>query len=279
MLGGRLGSTRPCDALDGDGTSVYYAQEYLNPGQGLTIAAVYPEGTFDDVQPLLIERETFFSQMGSPGVLAAGVIASILAGLAGYYGTVWWRRDERFAGITPGTLPAEGTEPEIGRAPMRESAAVQFTPPAGVRPAELGVLRDGVAFAKFHAATIVDLAVRGHVSIEPTGLKNWRLSRLEEPGDALTEYEEQLLDAVFLDEDPRLDALSRARKALVKAALRWADVYERGLPPTPGVAVSGHSHQDHLVMLHPRSPSGSKRDRDLRVHRLRARDGAATRGP
>ena len=228
---GRVGSTRPCDALDGDGTSVYYAQEYLNPGQGLTIAAVYPEGTFDDVQPILIERETFFSQMGSPGVLAAGVIASILTGLAGYFGTVWWRRDERFAGITPGTLPAEGGEPEIERAPMRETATVQFTPPDGVRPAELGTLSEGVAFPKFHAATIVDLAVRGHVSIEPTGIKNWRLSRLEEPGDDLTEYEEQLLDAVFLDEDPvRLDALSReARKALVKAGSALeTDVVEHG---------------------------------------------------
>src|SRR5699024_11257163 len=115
--------------------------------------------------------------------------------------------------------PADGGEPESERAPMRETAAVQFTPPAGVRPAELGVLREGVAFPKFHAATIVDLAVRGHVSIEPTGIKNWRLSRLEEPGDDLTEYEEQLLDAVFLDEDPvRLDRLPRhARTALVKA--------------------------------------------------------------
>src|SRR5699024_11168771 len=179
----------------------------------------------------LIERETFFSQMGSPGVLAAGVIASILTGLAGYYGTVWWRRDERFAGITPGTLPAEGGEPEIERAPMREAATVQFTPPDGVRPAELGTLSEGVAFPKFHAATIVDLAVRGHVSIEPTGIKNWRLSRLEEPGDDLTEYEEQLLDAVFLDEDPvRLDTLSRdARKALVKAGSALeTDVVERG---------------------------------------------------
>src|SRR5699024_450218 len=90
---------------------------------------------------------------------------------------------------------------------------------------------EGVAFPKFHAATIVDLAVRGHLSIEPTGIKNWRLSRLEEPGDELTEYEEQLLDAVFLDEDPvRLDDLSRdARKALVDAGSTLeTDVVERG---------------------------------------------------
>src|SRR5699024_5298564 len=134
---GDPGSTDPCDGLDGDGTSVYYEQTFLDAGQGLTIAAVYPEGTFDNVQPILIERETFASQMGSPGIIAAGVAASILAGAAGYFGTVWWRRDERYAGITPGTLPAEGGEPEIERAPMRETAAVQFTPPDAVRPAEL----------------------------------------------------------------------------------------------------------------------------------------------
>lgn len=228
---GDPGSTDPCDLHDGDGTSVYYGQEFLDAGQGLTIAAVYPEGTFDNVQPILIERETFTSQMGTPGIIAAGVLASILAGVAGYFGTVWWRRDERYAGITPGTLPAEGTEPAIERAPVRENIAVQFTPPGGVSPAELGTLTDGLAFPKFHAATIVDLAVRGHISIEPTGSKKWRLSRLEAAGDELTDYEEQLLDAVFLDEDPvRLDALSRdARKALVEAGSTLeTEVYERG---------------------------------------------------
>src|SRR5699024_6765774 len=99
-------------------------------------------------------------------------------------------------------------------------------------------------------------AVRGHLSIEPTGIKNWRLSRLEEPGDALTEYEEQLLDAVFLDEDPvRLDDLYRAaRKALVQAgSASEADVVERDgftsrpLGSRPGVILTGII----IVMLSP----------------------------
>src|SRR5699024_5347660 len=131
---GDPGSTDPCDGLDGDGTSVYYEQAFLDAGQGLTIAAVYPEGTFDNVQPILIERETFASQMGSPGIIAAGVAAGLLAGAGGRFGLPWRGRHDRPAGLPPGTLPAEASEPETEPAPMIENTAVRFPPPDKGRP-------------------------------------------------------------------------------------------------------------------------------------------------
>ena len=71
--------------------------------------------------------------------IALGVLIAALA-----VGFVVWqrrsRRDETFAGITPGLVPAAG-QPEqriqVGRG-QAAPIAVRFEPPAGVRPALAG---------------------------------------------------------------------------------------------------------------------------------------------
>ena len=53
--------------------------------------------------------------------------------------------------------------------PGRGSIAVEYEPPNGLRPAEVGALIDDRVDLRDITATVVDLAVRGHLQIEPIG--------------------------------------------------------------------------------------------------------------
>ena len=96
---------------------------------------------------------------------------AVLVLVLGIAGLVWLvlnrGRDERFAGQVPGLEPVDADAarerlPVIGLPP----AAVDFVPQAGIRPAEWGVLLTEKVTVAHITATIVDLAVRGHLRLE-----------------------------------------------------------------------------------------------------------------
>ena len=69
----------------------------------------------------------------------------------------------------------------FGRDPLREqSVKAEYEPPAGARPGEAGALVDEVVHPRDVVATVVDLAVRGHVHI-----KQVSSAGLLEPADYL----------------------------------------------------------------------------------------------
>ena len=79
-----------------------------------------------------------------------------------------------------------------------------------MRPAEVGLLMDERADTLDVTATIVDLAVRGHLKIKETksggilGLfkkEDYELERIEQPDDSLLPYEERLKTAIFDEGD------------------------------------------------------------------------------
>lgn len=55
---------------------------------------------------------------------------------------------------------------QVGRDPRRLPIVVQYEPPSGLTPAEAGTLLDESADMRDITATVVDLAVRGHLKIE-----------------------------------------------------------------------------------------------------------------
>ncbi|MDQ7991755.1 MAG: DUF2207 domain-containing protein, partial [Propionicimonas sp.] len=73
-----------------------------------------------------------------------------------------------------------------------------FTPPAGARPGELGVLTDHTADNTDITATMIDLAVRGYLRIEQTGKRDWTFTQLA-GGKGLISYERHLFDHLFAD--------------------------------------------------------------------------------
>lgn len=71
----------------------------------------------------------------------------------------------------------------------------------GVRPGLVGTVADERVDPVDITATLLDLAVRGHLRITELqhaeyGLTDWRFTRLENPTDELAPFEERLLDAV-----------------------------------------------------------------------------------
>ncbi len=167
----------------------------LRPGQGVQIVAGFPPGTFVGAEPE-------FAKRFHPGNLiplnpmSAGLTAAV-TGLGAVALMLARRRsaDEVYVGLAPGTLPAPGEPATVGRVGPTP-VAVQFHPPHGATPGEVGTLIDNSADTLDVSATLVDLAVRGHLTITELEKKKWRFDRRSST-DPLTPPEAQLLEKMF----------------------------------------------------------------------------------
>ncbi len=226
------GQPDPCDGASANGAMASFTQAALGTGQPLTIAVAYPRGTFAGVEPLLSYpwsaarafALTPWTVLGGLGVGGVGAFAM----LRRLRRTGW---DEQFLGLTPGVLPAPGQEVQVG-ARRRAPVAVQFTPPEGFRAGQLGTLVDSTADPHDVTATIIDLAVRGHLRITQVDEgTDWLLERATHPTDNLLPYEATLLGQLFRQRSSvQLDDLKETfseSMGLVQAQL-YTDVTERG---------------------------------------------------
>ena len=177
---GPQGSTTSCTARAGEPST--FTASNLASGDALTILASYPAAAFDSVQPVVLEGDSQ-SSVGSaaaPALNAAAWVAGIgapLLALAVMGTLVWTRgRDERYADLTPGLSPSfgsgatgDGTPTASARA--RCAVAARRSPcssslPPGVQPGMVGTIIDETANPIDVSATIIDLAVRGYLTIE-----------------------------------------------------------------------------------------------------------------
>src|SRR5665647_3358515 len=95
--------------------------------------------------------------------------------------------------ISPGRTPS-------GYRDRRDVVSVQFSPPEGVRPGEIGTLVDEKADPLDVTATMIDLAVRGYLRIDEVSRdrpdrppKDWTLVRLRDDDVSLLPFEHRLL--------------------------------------------------------------------------------------
>jgi uncharacterized membrane protein len=124
---------------------------------------------------------------------------------------MWKRgRDVRFRGSQVDQVMGGPSDAETQAVPLFEkgTSVVEFEPPEGLRPGQVGTLVDEVANTLDVSATIVDLAVRKYLVIEEIpktwvlGKADWNLRLLPEPtNDKLLGYERKLLDGLFEDGD------------------------------------------------------------------------------
>ena len=193
---GLVGSTARCAIQSETNGALYASPRALTPGEGLTIVFGLPKGVVPEPKPILQDRprqlEEFFDLTPLWLALAAFVaVGGIVA--------VFWRwytagRDER----------------------EHQTIVPEFEPPEKIRPAEVGVLVDESADTLDVTATIVDLAVRGYLTITEIpkeglfGSRDWTLAR-KKPDDAgLLEYERTILSGLFATGDEvKLSALRR----------------------------------------------------------------------
>lgn len=234
---GRVGSNRSCEQHGATGQVATFGQQQLDDGEGMSIVVAYPPETFAGAAPILVERTTWRSFMGWAG---PATIVAVLIALAGAGGAIWRARsrgrDRAYLGLTPGLFPTSPESERTGPA-RRRPVAVQFTPPEGVRPGVAGTLWDEVANAQDVTATIVDLAVRGYLTIvelEPEkkgAAKEWELHKSTDPEHAdwagLAPFEESVLRALFPGSEPKVEMKVAGKSLGESMAQIQSELYDR----------------------------------------------------
>lgn len=181
---GPAGSTENCAVADVDDNEArFQAGRAYEPGEGLTVVAAMPPGSFDIEAPRLADR------VYEPKDLVSWWPAFTVAGLLGFVppaALLWlfYRRQGRDA-------PA-GVHGDV--------VVVEYEPPDGLRPAEIGLLMDEAVGNVEVTATIVDMAARGYLDItqiETKGRKDYELTMLKPIDNDLEDYEQELLIALF----------------------------------------------------------------------------------
>lgn len=202
---GPAGSTLPCTSGVHDGRRGTFRQSALDRHSAFTVVVGVPAGTVP-AKPILKER---FSLRRAFSVNAGtvGGLAGLLLLIGGGIGWLLWSRgrDRRYVGQVMGLTPAAGQADISEHRPLfaNPDGAVEFAPPDGVRPGQVGTLIDEEAHVLDVTATIVDLAVRKYLFIEELPRKtwfhkrDWQLIKLGAPIDALLPYESELYQALF----------------------------------------------------------------------------------
>jgi uncharacterized membrane protein YgcG len=206
---GYEGSTEPCAVAEFEGPKARFSPgRSLVPYEGMTVVVAIPKGAVPEPEKILEER---WSAARAFSVDAVTVTASlgVLAILGGALFRMWSRegRDRRFLGSPIDQVmgsPA-GDDEAVPLGEGDAEAPVEFAPPDGVRPGQIGTLIDERANVNDVTATIVDLAGRGFLRIHEIpdrGLfskADWTLVRLEKGETELLAYEKRLLDGLFRD--------------------------------------------------------------------------------
>ncbi len=211
---GAIGSTLPCQSAEGESSASFVATMPLPPGAGLTIVVGLRKGAVQ-VPPLVLvpaRTDPWDDISGFLGLRPLPLAIAVVAGLAAValLARLWWLagRDRWFGDMFYAKdTPAETIRPLFAH----ETIVVEYGPPEAVpgrklRPAEMGVLLDERADTLDVSATIIDLAVRGHLRIdelEGGGVlgffksRSYQLTRLDKQDSHLLPYERRLLDALF----------------------------------------------------------------------------------
>ena len=245
---GHRGSTEPCDATFTPGEATFRATRVLDAGEQLTIVTGLRKGVVAEPTPIVTTpprdgAHMFDQSPALMGVTGATVIATVFG-----IGTLWWRigRDRRFVAIHHQT-PDDAQE----RVPLfaGEPLAVEFEPPEKIRPGQMGLLLDERADTLDVTATIIDLAVRGYLTITEIpkegwfGHADWELERKKPADGQLLDYERIVLDGLFSGGSTRrLSALkNKFYKDLEKAksALYVDSVARRWFPSNPSTVRAG----------------------------------------
>ncbi len=181
------------------GSTVIFEAHDIAASDTVQFVAGYPAGTFN-AKPSLEKRPNLRNMLtpNPPGIIGGIVIA---AGATGLVVMLVSRhgRDQYYAGLIPGLMPAPGQQVAVTSSKQKVPVAVQFTPPKGARPGELGVLMDEKADTVDVTAMIISMAVRGYLKIDQQAKKKWAFVKSQKinPQDSLSPAEQKVYDQFF----------------------------------------------------------------------------------
>lgn len=222
----------------------------LAPGEGLTVAVGWPPGMVPrpSAAQARMERTVRWWPLGLP------ILAFVLM----------FRRWSR-----------------TGRDPKGQAITVQYEPPDGMTPAEMGTLVDNSADPKDVTSTLVDLSVRGYIGVEERehermlGLLTSReyvfhMRKPSEEWEGLAEHERLFIDAFFrrgttgAPWEVVVEATRRAREAERTGQKFNATEFIEAAAANPALAGGGVAEDDSGIgTLVRSSPRDEVRLKDL----------------
>ena len=198
---GPQGSALPCDHASYTGDRAQLSQQQLDANSGLTTVVGMPTGSIVPTpQPIIERRRTVLDAFGvrPDTVTPAGALAILGVGavvvLAYRKG-----RDRRYRGsaVDAAFGNAGGAEQRVGLR-REQPGPVEFVPPDNVRPGQVGTLVDERANTLDVTATIIDLAVRGWLTIAEIDKHDYQLTATQHAGKGkLLPYETALMNGLF----------------------------------------------------------------------------------
>ncbi len=213
---GPVRSTSSCAESSSEGNTATFSHSGLQRQEAFTVVVAFPGGIVPTPEPVLDERWSATRAFSITPATVAGA-GALLAAVLGWFSRLVWRtgRDRRWVGsevdiafgVGGGAGGGGNPDAEDQAVPLleRHRPPVEFVPPDGVRPGQMGTLIDEVAHPVDVTATIIDLAVRGYLRIEELPEEgvfvkkaDWELVRLRDP-EGLLRYETLLFDALFED--------------------------------------------------------------------------------
>ncbi|UCG35512.1 MAG: DUF2207 domain-containing protein, partial [Candidatus Omnitrophota bacterium] len=170
----------------------------LLAGQGLTIAVGYTKA----MVPILViaAPKTISDIISSPTTLITFFVTCVM-GLFLLL-RMWWKIG-RVRFFKRKSLHDPDQSIEVFPLRGHETITAEYEPPSNLKPAEIGVLMDEQADTLDISATIVDLAVRGYLTITEVpkkwmfGSADYILTKIDKDRSDLMDYEKELLSSLF----------------------------------------------------------------------------------
>jgi len=225
---GAIDSNTPCTlAQIGENAGPTFQQQSLPPGNTVRMTIGFPEGEIA-ANSIVEYRKTLKRAFSTDAAQLLAALAVLLLGAIALLLLYRVRGRDRVdpRRVVPASLFSLGSD------------RINFTPPSDLRPGEVGTLIDERIDPVDVTATIIDLAVRGHLTIveqehnSEFARPDWELRRVANaPAEELQRYENVLIRAIFGDSDSvlvsELGRQVRANLAQVQDAL-YDGVVKRG---------------------------------------------------
>ncbi|WP_350276488.1 DUF2207 domain-containing protein [Kribbella sp. HUAS MG21] len=192
---GQAGSTQQCTSMVSGDQGVFGGAN-LERGEGMTIVAGIPAGAVQNDTPIVVDPPSWMQRNGLSWlqVIGSGLVTAAAIVVAALYAK-FGNKDQRYAGMPPGTFPPDGmVAPPVKDDLTEDQIPVAFAPPR-IPVGEGGLLIDAKATTVETAATLIELAVRGAVRIDNTGEHQEVV--LLNPAAATAPHEQALLAGIF----------------------------------------------------------------------------------
>jgi uncharacterized membrane protein YgcG len=218
-------STTACETVKyTKGGEATFGQTNVQRGQSVSIGVKITPGLVADNKPHMEPNGSKLSPAERVGAIALAAVSGLIAVGAPFIGMLWWRkngRDQRYADLAPGTMPLAGQEVHVVPNDPDIPIPVAFSPPR-IPVAEAGLLIDGQVDSRETAATIIDLAVRGALTVQSYGKNDFRVT-LVDPNKATAQHEMALLTSLFDGEPPGAERDLSERGSLASAHEQMRD--------------------------------------------------------